>query len=272
VRSCLWCNNCTKRNVPSVQQTYDRTRSALTVRLLPDWLRNLFSALRSAKLRCAERLARSLSTSTPSLARPGRGGRRLSRPISWAVGPEGQNGDDQWRGGNENGRSLAVGLRPLHSPTSSFALAVAFEATDKATSLEVVLFGHRPNRFWNDRKKLSHFGQDAWKYRLKNTFRASFNTTVRQMTEMFQWRKCFSKKWPKCFREKWKTAWKRYHRLNTGFGTSPCRPTYWRLAFSGAVQQHRKGCRWPSRREGIRWAQVARQRDGNQLALRCWTF
>jgi len=27
----------------------------------------------------------------------------------------------------------------------------------------------------------------------------SFNTTVRQMTEMFQWPKCLSKKWPKCF-------------------------------------------------------------------------
>jgi len=30
----------------------------------------------------------------------------------------------------------------------------------------------------------------------------SFNTTVRQMTEMFQWSKCLRKNWPKCFSEK----------------------------------------------------------------------
>jgi len=30
---------------------------------------------------------------------------------------------------------------------------------------------------------------------------ASFNTTLRQMIEMFQWPKCLSKKWPKCFNE-----------------------------------------------------------------------
>jgi len=35
---------------------------------------------------------------------------------------------------------------------------------------------------------------------------ASFNTTVRQMTEMFQLSKCLSKKWPKCLSEK-KQAW-----------------------------------------------------------------
>jgi len=29
----------------------------------------------------------------------------------------------------------------------------------------------------------------------------SFNTSVRQMTEMFQWPKCLSKKRLKCFRE-----------------------------------------------------------------------
>jgi len=31
---------------------------------------------------------------------------------------------------------------------------------------------------------------------------ASFNTTVRQMTEKFHWPKCLSRKWPKCFSEK----------------------------------------------------------------------
>ena len=28
--------------------------------------------------------------------------------------------------------------------------------------------GDRPKRFWNDRKKVGHFGQDVWKYRLMN--------------------------------------------------------------------------------------------------------
>jgi len=42
-------------------------------------------------------------------------------------------------------------------------------------------------------KKLSHFGQNLSKYRLKNTVMASFNTTVRQMTEMLQWPKCLIK-------------------------------------------------------------------------------
>jgi len=61
---------------------------------------------------------------------------------------------------------------------------------------------HRPKGFWNDWKILSHFGQNVWKYRLKNTVMVSFDTTVRQMTEMFQCPKCLSKKWPKCFSEK----------------------------------------------------------------------
>ena len=56
----------------------------------------------------------------------------------------------------------------------------------------VVFSGHRPKRFWNDRKKLNHFGH-VWKYGLKNTVMVSFNTTVRQMTEMFQRPKCLSK-------------------------------------------------------------------------------
>jgi len=31
---------------------------------------------------------------------------------------------------------------------------------------------------------------------------ASFNTTVRQMTEIFRWPKCLSRKWPKYLSEK----------------------------------------------------------------------
>jgi len=62
-----------------------------------------------------------------------------------------------------------------------------------ATWLLAVFFGHRPKRFWNDWKKLSHFGQNIWKYKLKITVMASFNATVGQMTEIFQWPKCHSK-------------------------------------------------------------------------------
>jgi len=42
--------------------------------------------------------------------------------------------------------------------------------------------GHRPKRFWNDRKKFSHFGQNVWNYRLRT---------------LVWW-----DKWPKCFSEK----------------------------------------------------------------------
>ena len=74
-------------------------------------------------------------------------------------------------------------------------------------------FGHRPKRFWNDRKNLSHFGQNVWIYRLKNTVVVSCNTTVRQMTEMFQWPKCLSKKMTEMHQRK-KTRYK------TASGTS----------------------------------------------------
>ena len=47
-------------------------------------------------------------------------------------------------------------------------------------------YGHRPKCFCNDLKKLS---QNVWKHRLKNTVMASFNTTVRQVTEMSRWKK-----------------------------------------------------------------------------------
>ena len=55
---------------------------------------------------------------------------------------------------------------------------------------------HRLKCFWNDQKKSSHFGQNVWKNRLINTGLASCETktTARQMTEMFQWPKCLSKK------------------------------------------------------------------------------
>ena len=57
-----------------------------------------------------------------------------------------------------------------------------------------VFFGHRSKCFWNDRKKLSHFGQNVWKYKLMNIVAASFHTTVRQMTEMSRWPKFLSEK------------------------------------------------------------------------------
>ena len=50
------------------------------------------------------------------------------------------------------------------------------------------------NDFENDRKKLNHFGPTVWKYRLMNTVTVSFNTTVRQMTEVFFWPDCLSEK------------------------------------------------------------------------------
>ena len=65
-----------------------------------------------------------------------------------------------------------------------------------------VIFQLQTESFGNDWKKLSHLGQKIWKYRLRNTVTVGFNTTVRQMTEMFQWQKCLSKKWPKCLNER----------------------------------------------------------------------
>jgi len=50
--------------------------------------------------------------------------------------------------------------------------------------------------------KKSHFGRNVWKYSLMNTIQASFDTTVWQMTEMFQWPKS-QRKWPKCLIEKY---------------------------------------------------------------------
>jgi len=72
-----------------------------------------------------------------------------------------------------------------------------------AASSNLSFFGHRPKWFWNDRKKSSHFGQNVWKYGLKCTVTASFNTTVRQMTEMFQWPKCLNEIWPKYLNKIW---------------------------------------------------------------------
>jgi len=71
-------------------------------------------------------------------------------------------------------------------------------------SWAVLFFGHRPKRYRNDRKKLSHFDQEVRK-QIKQAM-ASFDTTVRQMTEMFQWAKYLSKKWPKCLIERKKTV------------------------------------------------------------------
>ena len=50
-------------------------------------------------------------------------------------------------------------------------------------------FGHRPKCFLNDRKKLSHFGQNVWKHELMNTVTASFNATAIQVTKMSQRKK-----------------------------------------------------------------------------------
>ena len=43
-------------------------------------------------------------------------------------------------------------------------------------------------------KKLSYLSQNVWKHRLMKTAAVSFNAAVRQMTAMFQWPKCRSKK------------------------------------------------------------------------------
>jgi len=45
---------------------------------------------------------------------------------------------------------------------------------------------HRPKWLWNDRKNLSHFGQNVWKSWLKNTVMGGL-IQLRQMTKMFQW-------------------------------------------------------------------------------------
>jgi len=62
------------------------------------------------------------------------------------------------------------------------------------TFLQTCFFSATDRIFFNGRKKLSHFGQNVRKYRLINTVTASINTTVRHVTEIFQWPKCLSKK------------------------------------------------------------------------------
>ena len=52
-----------------------------------------------------------------------------------------------------------------------------------------LFFVHGPKCFWNDRKKLSHFGQNVWKYRLTNTVNGEF------------WYNC-EKQRPECPRDK----------------------------------------------------------------------
>ena len=56
-------------------------------------------------------------------------------------------------------------------------------------------FSHILKRLMKWPKKItaSHFSQNVRKYRLKNTVMVSFNTTVRQMTKIFQWPKCLSR-------------------------------------------------------------------------------
>jgi len=86
------------------------------------------------------------------------------------------------------------------SHTAAFVLRIGVPFLTFCLPL-VFFFDHRPKRFWNDRKELSHFGQNVWRYRLMNTVMVSFNTTVRQMTEMFQWPKCLNKIRRKCLSE-----------------------------------------------------------------------
>jgi len=86
-----------------------------------------------------------------------------------------------------------------HWNTQGHARFIAKRNNGKQTRLPCsvqswLFFGHRPKRFWIVRKKLSHFGQNVEKYRPMNTVTATFNTTVRQMTELFHWPKCLSKK------------------------------------------------------------------------------
>jgi len=57
---------------------------------------------------------------------------------------------------------------------------------------------------------------------------ASFNTTVRQMSGMFQWPKYLSKKWPKCFSEEKPRFWyasESLHYETSWLHCSPCTAT-----------------------------------------------
>ena len=61
-------------------------------------------------------------------------------------------------------------------------------------SLDLLFFAVIDRNVFEMTKNLSHFGQNVWKYKITNTVTASFDTTVRQMTEMphrkkrFEWR------------------------------------------------------------------------------------
>jgi len=79
--------------------------------------------------------------------------------------------------------------RDSHTPT----LLHQLKAAGSSPGIFRSFFGHRPKCIWSDRKKLSHFGHNVWKYSLMNIVTASFITTMRQMTKMFQWLKCLSK-------------------------------------------------------------------------------
>jgi len=101
-----------------------------------------------------------------------------------------------WVLASDKGVSCQPVTTPLHNLYHS---ATQSQASCRGRHCwKLFFFGHRPKCFWNDQKQLSHFGQNVWKYRLKNTATASVTATVRQMTEIFQWSKCLSKKWPKC--------------------------------------------------------------------------
>ena len=100
-------------------------------------------------------------------------------------------------------------------------------------------FGHRPKRFCNDRKQLSHFGLNVWNYRLKHTALASLNTTVRKMTKMF-WCPNVSAKNDQNISAKKNSMW-----------LSECRNTcglvHWRFNFKQKWSRMKSRERWGSK-------------------------
>jgi len=69
-------------------------------------------------------------------------------------------------------------------------LVLTFQNGEKL-SFRAVFFSVTDRIFFKRPKKLSHFGHDVRKHRLENTVTASFNTSVRQTTEMSQRKKNF---------------------------------------------------------------------------------
>jgi len=66
---------------------------------------------------------------------------------------------------------VQVGIEKRFSKTATHELSWFFSVVDR--------------NIFEMTEKDCHFGQNVLKYRLKNTFLASFNATVKHMTEMF---------------------------------------------------------------------------------------